>query len=174
MQIERLTSSDVARLRALRLRALETSPEAFGTTAAEAHAWTDDAWRTQLERLATFVAVLDGEDVGLVRSEGDDGPPDDASSEGARPDAAWLISMWVAPQARRHGVGGALVDAVIAWARAEGHGRVLLDVTDDNVPAIALYARKGFEPTGRTNTLPPPRDHVTEHERELRLAVPGA
>ena len=62
-----------------------------------------------------------------------------------------------------------MVDAAIEHARSKGVVRVLLDVADDNSPAIALYARKGFRPNGAVSTLPPPRQHVREHQRELRL-----
>ena len=62
-----------------------------------------------------------------------------------------------------------LVDAVVAWARANGVRRLLLDVADHNAPAIVLYARMGFVRNGITSTMPPPRAHVTEHQRELRL-----
>ena len=77
--------------------------------------------------------------------------------------------MWVAPEARRKGVGGALVDAVIEWARSAGVKRLLLDVADNNAPAIALYIQKGFQPNGEVSTFPPPREHIREHQRELRL-----
>ena len=78
--------------------------------------------------------------------------------------------MWVAPEVRRRGVGGALVDAVINWARSSDVDRLLLDVADDNAPAIALYTRKGFDPNGEVSTQPPPREHIREHRRELRLS----
>jgi ribosomal protein S18 acetylase RimI-like enzyme len=77
--------------------------------------------------------------------------------------------MWVAPEARGQGVGNALVDVVIEHARLSGATRLLLDVADDNRQAIALYARKGFVPNGTTGSLPAPRYHIREHQRELRL-----
>ena len=77
--------------------------------------------------------------------------------------------MWVAPVARGRGVGDGLVDAVVDWARAAGYPRVVLDVGDENLPAIRLYERKGFEPTGRTRTFSEPRTHIREHERALVL-----
>ena len=107
----------------------------------------------------TFVAVHDGEDVGIVR----------CASDEHQHDTAWLMSMWVAPEARGQGVGNALIDAVIAHARASGAIRLLLDVGDHNQQAIALYARKGFKPNGQTGSLPAPRHHIREHQRELRL-----
>ena len=71
-------------------------------------------------------------------------------------DAGLLISMWVAPEARRQGIGAALVDAVAHWARTRVLKRLFLDVVETNTPAIALYARKGFVPTGEAGTLLPP------------------
>ena len=41
-----------------------------------------------------------------------------------------------------------LVEAITAWARARGAARLYLWVTSTNHPAIALYRRCGFRPTG--------------------------
>ncbi len=84
-----------------------------------------------------------------------------------QPDAAHLISMWVAPVARGHGIGEALIEAVADWARSQGLKQFALDVIDDNEPAIALYRRKGFKPTGESNAFPPPREHIVE----IRMAI---
>lgn len=161
MVIERLIERDADRLRAVRLRALEDAPDAFGSTHAEALTRGRDNWAAQLRNLATFVAVRDGVDVGMARG----GPDHD------RPGTAFLLSMWVAPEARGLGAGGALIDAIIAWARGAGFERLVLDVGDHNRAAIALYQRKGFEPTGVTGSLPAPREHVREHERALELTT---
>ena len=159
MEIERLAADEGLRLRTTRLRALADAPDAFGSTYAEVAARPLESWPKQLQEIAAFVAVKDGEDVGLVRCASDD----------QHPDTAWLMSMWVAPEARGQGVGEALIDAVIEYARLSGAIRLLLDVGDDNEPAIALYARKGFKPNGATGSLPAPRHHIREHQRELRL-----
>ena len=157
MIIERLTSRDGERLRAIRLRSLQDAPDAFVTTWDEAAALGPESWVRQLEQLATFIASAEGADLGLVRG---------AIHEQSR-DAAYLISMWVAPEARRHGIGSALVDAVVQWARAQGLRRMLLDVAEANAPAIAFYTSEGFVPTGHEGTLPPPRTHV----REIQLGM---
>lgn len=77
--------------------------------------------------------------------------------------------MWVAPGYRGRGVGHALVAAVAAWARSAGHRRLRLEVADHNAQAVRLYERAGFIATGAHGRLPPPRDHITEHERALVL-----
>lgn len=159
MEIERLAVDAGLRLRTIRLQALADAPDAFGSTYAEVAARPLASWSKQLQEIAAFVAVKDGEDVGLVRCASDD----------RHPDIAWLMSMWVAPEARGQGVGEALIDAVIEYARSSGAIRLLLNVGDDNEPAIALYARKGFKPNGATGSLPAPRYHIREHQRELRL-----
>ncbi|MEO7191916.1 MAG: GNAT family N-acetyltransferase [Vicinamibacterales bacterium] len=158
-KIERLGVGDGERLRAIRLRALREAPDAFGTTLEEATAQPSEDWECQLDQLATFVAVASGDDLGLVRGSADDQVPD----------AGYLISMWVAPEARRHGIGSVLVDAVVNWARTQGMKRLLLDVGETNKPAIALYSAQGFVPSGEVGTLPPPRDHVCEIQLVLEL-----
>ncbi len=80
-----------------------------------------------------------------------------------------LCGMWVAPGVRGTGTADALVGRVITWARARGCQRVTLEVANQNARAVQFYARMGFEPTGGTNTLPPPREHILEHERALTL-----
>jgi GNAT superfamily N-acetyltransferase len=157
--IDHLGAGDGERLRAIRLRALRDAPDAFSTTLEEATARPPESWERQLEQLATFVATASGRDVGLVR-----GTPHDRFR-----DAGCLISMWVAPEARRQGIGSALVDAVVHWARARGLNRVLLEVVASNTPAIALYARKGFVPSVEVDTLPPPPSHDREIQLVMRL-----
>lgn len=158
-RVERLRPDEWERLRTIRLRALRDAPDAFGVTAARAAERSPESWREGLDHLATFVATRGGADIGLVR-----GAPDQDS-----PDGAWLISMWVAPEGRGLGVGDLLIASVVSWARTEGFGRLQLDVGDTNEHAIALYSRQGFEPTGHRGHLEPPRDHITEHRRELTL-----
>lgn len=161
MEIQRLFPEDWMRLRELRLAALSDAPDAFGSTLEDAYARSAEDWRRQLETLTTFVAMINGQDMGLAR-----GAPDDAD-----PANAYLLSMWIAPDARGQGGGEGLVRAVADWAQTAGFSRLVLDVADDNAPAIALYARLGFQPTGDTGSLPPPRTHVREHRRALNLPV---
>jgi len=161
IRLEQLAPDEGPRLRAIRVCALQDTPDAFSTTLEEAAAWPVESWSKQLLELPTFVAVSDGLDVGMVR----------CARDGNSTETGWLISMWVAPEVRRKGIGGALVDAAIDWARSRGVSRLLLDVADHNAPAIALYARRGFEPNGVTGRLPPPREHILEHQRELEVGL---
>lgn len=59
-------------------------------------------------------------------------------------DDCWLEDLYVSSDARRFGLGAALVAAAIDRARARGCGRIELDVSESNRAAWALYERMGF------------------------------
>lgn len=135
--------------KAVRLRALQDTPSAFGSTYARESQLTDDDWvkrseRWSSERAAGFVA-MDGETAcGIVCSFLNE---EDASR-------AHLISMWTAPTHRRQGLGARLVNEVLGWARARGARIMVLMVTSNNQVAIRFYERLGFARTGRTEPYP--------------------
>jgi GNAT superfamily N-acetyltransferase len=148
----------------LRLRALADAPSAFAQTHAEIATKPDTYWDdmtrsvTEPGRHAMFVAEEDAAPVGLVFGLVDR----------ERGDAAHLGGMWVDPSARGHGVGRALGDAVLGWARARCFRRIVLWVTEGNSSAIALYEGLGFAPTGHRNPSPvDPRLTILEMERAL-------
>ena len=160
MVILKLTETDWRRYRDIRLRALQDTPDAFASTYADESGFSEQKWRERLSGAAvTFLAENDGTDVGMAT-----GAPYVGKSG-----TVGLFGMWVAPSARRLGCGVALVGAVVGWACETGFGQVALDVADQNAAAIALYRRAGFNASGATGALPPPRSHVTEHEMVLKL-----
>lgn len=55
-----------------------------------------------------------------------------------------LDGICVAPEARSHGLGAALLAEIDGAARARGYGYVRLDVVDANWRARALYERQGY------------------------------
>jgi len=54
----------------------------------------------------------------------------------------------VAADARRRGVGWALLEAAVEWSRTAGIRKLELHVFPWNEPAIRLYERFGFEREG--------------------------
>lgn len=134
-RIDRLRPGEGDRWRRIRLRALQEAPYAFGTTYTKASQWSAARWDAQVVEFATFVAVLDGHDVGVARG---------ASHH--RSDVRELISMWVDPEARRGGIAAQLIESVAAWAAAAGATVLVLDVVAGNAAAIALYDHAGFVP----------------------------
>lgn len=59
-------------------------------------------------------------------------------------DIAELQRIGVTPSCRRSGIGMQLLDHALVVARSIGVQRMLLEVREDNRPAIALYAARGF------------------------------
>lgn len=126
-------------LRDIRLRSLLDSPDAFGQRYNEAVASSDDEWESTARASATgdrriwfFARDDSGAPVGVVQAR-------------RRPAADCLLfSMWVAPEGRRLGAGGLLVDAVQDWGSAWGAERVVLWVLAANESAMRFYDRIGF------------------------------
>jgi ribosomal-protein-alanine N-acetyltransferase len=64
-------------------------------------------------------------------------------------DEVEVLTLAVAPAARRQGLGTRLLDAAMALAASRGARVAFLEVSIGNVAARTLYARAGFTPTGR-------------------------
>ena len=152
MTVRRIRRDEGPSLRAFRLRALADAPTAFGSTLAHEAAFTDDVWRERAaggasgDDRVTFVAEHDGRWLGIATGlASDPDVPDDPRPE--------LVGMFVDREARGRGVGTALVNAVIDWARARRAGGLCLWATATNAPAVALYERCGFKSTGERKPL---------------------
>ncbi|MGH9054259.1 MAG: GNAT family N-acetyltransferase [Acidimicrobiales bacterium] len=143
----------------MRLAALADSPASFGSTYDREFDYSDEEWTERAVRgstgfdRATFFAVTEDEEVvGLVG--GFRGELGSLTVD--------LVSMWIAPQVRRGGIGQMLVQAVIDWARSIGATDVQLWVTRGNTPAENLYHKIGFLDTGDHQPLPsdPRKDEI--------------
>ncbi len=62
---------------------------------------------------------------------------------------AEIVTLAVAPAARRQGLARRLVEAAVVQALALGAQALFLEVADDNIPALSLYRDFGFETVGR-------------------------
>jgi ribosomal protein S18 acetylase RimI-like enzyme len=147
--IEQISAENLLAFKAVRLRALQDSPSAFGSTYARESQFPDAEWLKRAERWSgdTGVGYLAME---LQIPCGIAG----AFLDEHNPAQVHLISMWVAPTHRRTGLGRALVGAVQAWARMRGGHTLQLMVTSNNFAAIEFYKRIGFSMTGRTEPYP--------------------
>lgn len=87
-----------------------------------------------------FVLRIDGKVAGMANVQ-----TVVSTAEGGR--VAQLEDVIVAAPHRGAGHGRALIEHVCAWAKTEGLTRVTLLADKDNTPALAFYARLGFEPS---------------------------
>ena len=106
-----------------------------------------EAWTAGLARQAsadsipgTLIAVADGAPVGVVCLTGHD-MPGYGPAAGLTP---WLKGLYVAPSARRQGIGATLVRRCEAWAASLGHQTLYL-YTERDSPAEALYLNLGWQ-----------------------------
>jgi [ribosomal protein S18]-alanine N-acetyltransferase len=60
-----------------------------------------------------------------------------------------LLTVAVVPEARRRGVGAALVTSIGVTALVRGAMSMHLEVAEDNAGARALYTKLGYEEAGR-------------------------
>lgn len=64
------------------------------------------------------------------------------------PDEGQITNIATHPDARRNGMGAAILEHLIAEARSRGCEQLSLEVRVSNIPAIALYERYGFVKMG--------------------------
>ena len=149
--IRRVRADEWQALRDLRMRALADSPAAFSTTLAEAKARDEAWWREAARRSAedegwvTFVCERGGDLIAMATGMF----PVDRHRALDDPATASLIQMWVAPAARRTGLGRDLVEAVAAWAAENDSAVLRTGVTAAEHRAVAFYESLGFRDTGR-------------------------
>lgn len=62
---------------------------------------------------------------------------------------AEILNLAVRPDARRRGIGNALIDAAMEWSRELGTEKIFLEVRASNANAIRFYERRGFVIAGR-------------------------
>ncbi|MGF1551035.1 MAG: GNAT family N-acetyltransferase [Paracoccaceae bacterium] len=138
--IRRLTRADVDAFRALRLDALAREPVAFGAAHEEEAQEPPSFFEARLDSLV-FGAEADGR---LLAIGG--------LGAGGRLKTRHRATLWglyVAPEARGHGIGGRLVAALVEAGRAmPGVETLVLTVTAGNAAALALYRAAGFEAVG--------------------------
>jgi ribosomal protein S18 acetylase RimI-like enzyme len=82
------------------------------------------------------------------------------------PGVCFISMVYVAPDRWGEGIGGRIVDALIAEARSRGYDRTRLWTHEDNPRAQQLYEGRGFRRSGREkeNDL---GDHIVLYEREI-------
>ena len=88
---------------------------------------------------------------------------------------AELLTVAVAPDAQRAGLGRELIEACIAGAASGGAERLFLEVGAGNAAALALYGKAGFRECGRRKGYYQrpggSREDAIVMERPLTLAV---
>jgi ribosomal protein S18 acetylase RimI-like enzyme len=147
--VRRLEATDWLLYSQLRLRGLAESPDAFGSTLALEQQRSAEEWQRRASNGAAsssdlpLLALVHNSPAGLAWAKADPSNPSQIS----------LYQMWVAPEHRGMGLGRQLLQTAISWARARDATAVCLGVTLSNGPAMHLYLKAGFVPSGATEPL---------------------
>lgn len=107
--------------------------------AAHAHPWSEAQLRRELS--TAYSTVLCAETEG---GEGEASRVDGFVVYWVIHDEMHVLDVVTAPEARRRGIGRALMIAATEEAARRGATRALLEVRRSNAPAIALYRALGF------------------------------
>ena len=112
------------------------------------HPWSEELLRQALWNEAAAIVVAEGEDGTVLGYAG----------VSTVLDEGYIDNVAVDPRFRRQGVADELVAALARFGRAK-LAFLTLEVRASNVPAIALYAKHGFQQAGR-------RKHYYDDPRE--------
>lgn len=128
-------------------------------------------WRTIYGRERLVLGLLDvRRDAFVAERHGAVlGYADGLAGMGGAAGAYDLARVYVTPRAWGGGAGGALVDAVLAAARARGFGEVTVEVDAANARGLVWWERQGFVRTGAGAYELPPFSRAT-----VRLARSSA
>jgi ribosomal protein S18 acetylase RimI-like enzyme len=164
--IRRIRTDEVEVYKAFRLRALQDSPDAFSDSYALAIARPPELWKERVEQTSAGVTTVlmvasDAESDAWLGMTG-------CYIENPGSGEALVVSVWVAPEARRQRLARRLLDGVVEWAQSRGVTRLTLWVTMTNHRARSLYDSAGFTPTGNTQVLP---SNTSLHEMEMSRAI---
>jgi [ribosomal protein S18]-alanine N-acetyltransferase len=118
-----------------------TAAECEAMAAAHLEAFAAKAWRDD-----EFEDLLEGE--GIFGFLADDDVPLGVILCRVAAGEVEIMTVGVTPAARRRGVALALMLAALDSARDAGAAEAFLEVAVDNLGAIALYERMGFERAG--------------------------
>ncbi|MBF9059835.1 GNAT family N-acetyltransferase [Rhodobacterales bacterium HKCCSP123] len=143
MTIRRLLPDDWAAFRDIRLDMLARDPRAFGSTHADWAAKPEAEIRDWLARMHLWAVVEGGRALGTAAFCRETAPSATHRAE--------VIAVYLRPEARGRGHMTRLLSALARDARGEGILQLELQVATWNSPAIAAYARAGFE---RIATIP--------------------
>jgi ribosomal protein S18 acetylase RimI-like enzyme len=165
IELVQLTPDDWQAYRALRLEALQTEPQAFGSTYASNIQHPESFWRGRLEEAAAgekswlLFARRGDQLVGMIGAYASDGPA-----------VVNVISMYVQPAHRGQGISKQLMNALMRALHQHGQfERARLEVNTEQAAAQKLYTSFGFQVVASEYTMAGDGNYHDVHIMEKRL-----
>ncbi len=133
--VERITHQDVPAICSLYKKVWEAEPAGVPPELLKAWQPSSLEFTSWMEGITYFSARREGRLVGIVGCE-------------LRHGSCHLLHLAVDPDARRQGIGSALIGATVEWARHASAGSVWADTLARFHGASALFKRLGFAAAG--------------------------
>lgn len=137
MKIRRLVPEDWQIWKPFRLMALKNSPDSFCSSYEEEVSWSDLAFQEGLNKNTVFGAFIDGNLIGSAGFYRLDGLK--TNHKGV------IWGMYTHPDYRGCGVASTLIQEIIDHAHHLGVIQLYLTPITNNLAAIQLYQKFGFE-----------------------------
>jgi ribosomal-protein-alanine N-acetyltransferase len=123
------------------------------------HPWSEQQLRSELSNAWSVMLAAEGGEGGAGRMAG-------YVIVWVVHDELHVLNVATAPEARRRGVGRALMEEAHALGRSRGCRLVTLEVRRSNAAAIALYQALGYRQVGMR-----PRYYAEENEDALLMSL---
>ena len=142
LTVRRIEKGESRLYKKLRLKSLENSPGAFGSTYSSALKRSPESWVEQADGgshghdRAIFFAFINDHAVGLAAIYRLETPVD----------VGELMQVWITPVVRRQGIAKTLLDTVLQWASENGYRAVTAGIMAGNEGAMTFYQNYGFIP----------------------------
>jgi GNAT superfamily N-acetyltransferase len=133
--VERISHQDVPAICSLYKKVWEGAAPGVPSELVKAWQPTPLEFTSWMEGVTYFSARRDGRLLGVIGCE-------------LRHGSCRLLNLVVDPEARRQGIGSALVGATVEWARHASSGSVWVETLARFGAAVALFRRLGFAPAG--------------------------
>ena len=141
--IRKLNSKDWQKYKYIRLQTLLTEPQAFSSKHSDFANRKKDYWINLLDSKNKFYFLAESENtpIGIVSV--------DLKDEDEAPETAVIGGLYVEKAYRKNKIGALLIDSVINHVKVLDNVKKLrLYVIQNQIAAIHLYKKLGFEPAG--------------------------
>jgi ribosomal protein S18 acetylase RimI-like enzyme len=140
IRIVALTPDQWEIYRDIRLRSLLEDPPAFARSYEEEKAFPRERWLERASNPYGFLAIEDGIPLGMIGA---------FIQEESDKRIAHIVGVFVIRKARGRGIGSKLLGAVLNKIRQDSSIQVVqLIVNKEQIPAVRLYQKFGFQITG--------------------------
>ena len=147
--------------RKIRLAALKEDPQAFGRFFKEEKTYSKEKWLERVNNDYSLLALENNKPIGIISAY---------ITEEKNNKVAHVVSVFVLKEARGRGVGEKLLNTVLEKIKKDPTiKKVVLSVNKEQIPAVKLYQKFGFEIIGqKPEQLGDGKKHI-EYEMELSL-----